>query len=74
MQRTGIVALRMVVGRINERFGTDFYLDSNAQGYRLSIKAEDYSPRLKATMMRLWLEAFEAGLQYQRDYTKEKYT
>lgn len=68
MQHTGKVELNMVVNRINERFQLPLSLDHDAQGYRLYDRklGRLYSPRLKPTMMRLWLEAFEEGLSYKK--------
>ena len=66
MQRTGKLALNQIISRINKYHDEFLQLDHNAQGYRLMTHqgSRDLSPRLKPTMMRLWLEAFEIGLDY----------
>ena len=64
MRRTGKRQINHIVERINNYHKQAFQLDHNGQGYRLMTKggARDISPRLKSTMMRLWLEAFEIGI------------
>lgn len=69
MTRTGKAAIHHIVSRINANNRTTLQLDHNAQGYRLMTHGgvRDISPRLKPTMMRLWLEAFEIGIDHAKN-------
>jgi hypothetical protein len=47
-------------------FGTGYWLEKDAQGYRVEYKGGYFSPRLPARDMMLWLEGAEAYQQLLR--------